>query len=41
MSEIENRDQALEGGLALSSERFRARWARQDIRGLEGGTTTP
>jgi transcriptional regulator with XRE-family HTH domain len=30
----------LVGELALSSERFRALWARQDIRGLDGGTTT-
>jgi transcriptional regulator with XRE-family HTH domain len=30
----------LVGELALSSERFRTLWARHDIRGLEGGTTT-
>jgi transcriptional regulator with XRE-family HTH domain len=30
----------LVGELALSSERFRALWARHDIRSLEGGTTT-
>ena len=30
----------LVGELALSSERFRALWARHDIRGLDGGTTT-
>src|ERR1700722_13766468 len=30
----------LAGELALSSERFRTLWARHDIRGLEGGTTT-
>ena len=30
----------LVGELALSSERFRALWARHDVRGLEGGTTT-
>ena len=29
----------LVGELALSSERFRALWARQDIRSLDGGTT--
>jgi hypothetical protein len=28
------------GELALSSERFRTLWARHDVRGLEGGTTT-
>jgi transcriptional regulator with XRE-family HTH domain len=31
---------ALVGELALSSERFRALWARHDVRQLEGGTTT-
>jgi transcriptional regulator with XRE-family HTH domain len=30
----------LVGELALSSERFRALWARHDVRSLEGGTTT-
>ncbi|WP_329138536.1 helix-turn-helix transcriptional regulator [Streptomyces sp. NBC_01476] len=30
----------LVGELALSSERFRTLWARHDVRGLEGGTTT-
>jgi transcriptional regulator with XRE-family HTH domain len=30
----------LVGELALSSERFRALWARHDIRDLDGGTTT-
>jgi hypothetical protein len=30
----------LVGELALSSERFRALWARHDTRSLEGGTTT-
>jgi transcriptional regulator with XRE-family HTH domain len=30
----------LVGELALSSERFRALWARHDVRALEGGTTT-
>jgi hypothetical protein len=30
----------LVGELALSSDRFRTLWARHDIRGLEGGTTT-
>ena len=30
----------LVGELALSSERFRSLWARHDIRGLDGGTTT-
>ena len=30
----------LVGELALASERFRALWARHDIRSLEGGTTT-
>jgi transcriptional regulator with XRE-family HTH domain len=30
----------LVGELALSSERFRALWARHDVRGLDGGTTT-
>jgi transcriptional regulator with XRE-family HTH domain len=30
----------LVGELALSSERFRALWARHDVRDLEGGTTT-
>jgi transcriptional regulator with XRE-family HTH domain len=30
----------LVGELALSSERFRALWARHDVRTLEGGTTT-
>jgi transcriptional regulator with XRE-family HTH domain len=30
----------LVGALALSSERFRTLWARHDVRGLEGGTTT-
>ena len=30
----------LVGELALSSERFRALWARHDIRSLDGGTTT-
>jgi hypothetical protein len=30
----------LVGELALSSERFQALWARHDIRGLDGGTTT-
>jgi hypothetical protein len=30
----------LVGELALSSERFRALWARHDIRSLQGGTTT-
>ena len=28
------------GELALSSERFRTLWARNDVRSLEGGTTT-
>jgi transcriptional regulator with XRE-family HTH domain len=31
---------ALVGELALSSERFRTLWARHDIRGLEGGTSS-
>lgn len=30
----------LVGELALSSERFRALWARHDVRDLDGGTTT-
>lgn len=30
----------LVGELALSSERFRALWARHDVRNLGGGTTT-
>jgi len=30
----------LVGELAISSERFRALWARHDVRSLEGGTTT-
>ena len=30
----------LVGELALSSERFRTLWARHDVRGLDGGTTT-
>ena len=30
----------LVGELAMSSERFRTLWARHDIRGLDGGTTT-
>lgn len=30
----------LVGELSLSSERFRTLWARHDIRGLDGGTTT-
>jgi hypothetical protein len=30
----------LVGELALTSERFQALWARHDIRGLDGGTTT-
>jgi transcriptional regulator with XRE-family HTH domain len=30
----------LVGELALSSERFRILWARHDVRGLDGGTTT-
>ncbi len=30
----------LVGELSLSSERFRTLWARHDVRGLEGGTTT-
>ncbi|MBF9071929.1 helix-turn-helix transcriptional regulator [Streptacidiphilus fuscans] len=30
----------LVGELALSSERFRRSWARHDVRGLDGGTTT-
>ena len=30
----------LAGELALSSERFRALWARHDVRNLDGGTTT-
>ncbi|MFJ7998383.1 helix-turn-helix transcriptional regulator [Streptomyces sp. NPDC096310] len=30
----------LVGELALSSQRFRTLWARHDVRGLEGGTTT-
>jgi transcriptional regulator with XRE-family HTH domain len=30
----------LVGELAVSSERFRTLWARHDVRGLEGGTTT-
>ncbi|MFD7132028.1 helix-turn-helix domain-containing protein [Streptomyces sp. NPDC059894] len=30
----------LVGELSLSSERFRALWARHDVRGLDGGTTT-
>ncbi|MGV9213947.1 helix-turn-helix transcriptional regulator [Micromonospora sp. RB23] len=30
----------LVGELALSSERFRALWARHDVRSLDGGTTT-
>jgi hypothetical protein len=30
----------LVGELALSSERFRTLWARHDVRGLEGGTTS-
>ncbi|WP_405460870.1 helix-turn-helix transcriptional regulator [Streptomyces sp. NBC_00101] len=30
----------LVGELALASERFRALWARHDVRGLDGGTTT-
>jgi transcriptional regulator with XRE-family HTH domain len=30
----------LVGELALSSERFRTLWARHDVRGLEGGTST-
>jgi transcriptional regulator with XRE-family HTH domain len=30
----------LVGELSLASERFRTLWARQDVRGLQGGTTT-
>ncbi|MFD2415235.1 helix-turn-helix domain-containing protein [Amycolatopsis pigmentata] len=30
----------LVGELALSSQRFRSLWARHDVRGLDGGTTT-
>ncbi|MFF3562331.1 helix-turn-helix transcriptional regulator [Streptomyces sp. NPDC002574] len=30
----------LVGELALSSQRFRTLWARHDVRGLDGGTTT-
>lgn len=30
----------LVGELAISSERFRALWARHDVRNLDGGTTT-
>ncbi|OCG73176.1 helix-turn-helix transcriptional regulator [Microbacterium sediminis] len=30
----------LVGELSLSSERFRSLWARQDVRSLDGGTTT-
>ncbi|MFD7713603.1 helix-turn-helix domain-containing protein [Streptomyces sp. NPDC059785] len=30
----------LVGELSLSSERFRTLWARHDVRGLDGGTTT-
>ncbi|MEY9848717.1 helix-turn-helix transcriptional regulator [Streptacidiphilus sp. MAP5-3] len=30
----------LVGELALASERFRTLWARHDVRGLDGGTTT-
>jgi hypothetical protein len=30
----------LVGELAISSERFRDLWARHDVRGLDGGTTT-
>ena len=30
----------LVGELALSSERFRSLWARHDVRGLDGGSTT-